>query len=135
MSFSLHIIPTWVIILAVCSLLYISYIAWFKLGFIKEGMEDGLDTDTQNGIGGNSEDFASLIHDKVIHLQDSLLTSKYADNYESAIISIDELVDNLMLKTVLSIDPSSPHKQLESLNLLHNTKQSLNSVMKFIASK
>jgi hypothetical protein len=124
----------WVMIL-VAAVLYIFYEVYYKGGLTKEGMEDGLDTSSRNGIGGNSEEFASSIHDKVVQIQDSLLTSKYAGNYENVIIGMDELVDNLMLKTVLSIDPTSPHKQLESLNSLHNTKQSLNSVMKFIMSK
>jgi hypothetical protein len=134
MNFFSQLTPMWVMILAV-TILYIVYYVYYKSGLTKEGMEDGLDTSSRNGMGGNSEEFASSIHDKVIQIQDSLLTSKYAGNYENVIISMDELVDNLMLKTVLSIDPASPYKQLESLNLLHKTKQSLNSVMKFIISK
>ena len=134
MNFFSQLTPMWVMIL-VAAVLYIFYEVYYKGGLTKEGMEDGLDTSSRNGIGGNSEEFASSIHDKVVQIQDSLLTSKYAGNYENVIIGMDELVDNLMLKTVLSIDPTSPHKQLESLNSLHNTKQSLNSVMKFIMSK
>lgn len=134
MNFFSQLTPMWVMIL-VAAVLYILYEVYYKGGLTKEGMEDGLDTSSRNGIGGNSEEFASSIHDKVVQIQDSLLTSKYAGNYENVIIGMDELVDNLMLKTVLSIDPTSPHKQLESLNSLHNTKQSLNSVMKFIMSK
>ena len=134
MSFFSQLTPMWVMILA-AAILYIVYYVYYKGGLTKEGMEDGLDTSSRNGIGGNSEEFASSIHDKVVQIQDSLLTSKYAGNYKNVIIGMDELVDNLMLKTVLSIDPTSPHKQLESLNLLHKTKQSLNSVMKFIMSK
>ena len=134
MSFFSQLTPMWVMILA-AAILYIVYYVYYKCGLTKEGMEDGLDTSSRNGIGGNSEEFASSIHDKVVQIQDSLLTSKYAGNYKNVIIGMDELVDNLMLKTVLSIDPTSPHKQLESLNLLHKTKQSLNSVMKFIMSK
>jgi len=134
MNFFSQLTPMWVMILAV-TILYIVYYVYYKGGLTKEGMEDGLDTSSRNGIGGNSEEFATSIHDKVVQIQDSLLTSKYAGNYENVIIGMDELVDNLMLKTVLSIDPTSPHKQLESLNSLHKTKQSLNSVMKFIMSK
>ena len=134
MNFFSQLTPMWVMIL-VAAVLYIFYEVYYKGGLTKEGMEDGLDTSSRNGIGGNSEEFVSSIHDKVVQIQDSLLTSKYAGNYENVIIGMDELVDNLMLKTVLSIDPTSPHKQLESLNSLHNTKQSLNSVMKFIMSK
>ena len=111
MNFFSQLTPMWVMILAV-TILYIVYYVYYKGGLTKEGMEDGLDTSSRNGIGGNSEEFATSIHDKVVQIQDSLLTTKYAGNYENVIIGMDELVDNLMLKTVLSIDPTSPHKNL-----------------------
>lgn len=130
-----NITPMWAILIFSC-VLYIVYIAWYIFKPTSyEGMSN-INADNQsNGVGGNSDEYVSKIKDKVVQLQDSLLTSKYANNYENIVISADELVDNLMLRAVLNIDPASPHKQLDALNTLHASKQSLNSVMKFIGDK
>ena len=65
-------------------------------------------------------------------IQDTLLISKYRTDYENVITDMDDLVDNLMLKTVLSVDPSNPQKTLDELNSLNESKTSLENVMKFI---
>lgn len=87
---------------------------------------------TNNGVAGNAANYTALIKAETIKIQDMLLLNKYRKDYESAIISLDEMVDNLMLKTVLSIDREKPEKSLERLVNLNQSKVALNNVMKFV---
>lgn len=87
---------------------------------------------TNNGLAGNATNYTALIKAETIKIQDMLLLNKYRKDYESAIISLDEMVDNLMLKTVLSIDREKPEKSLERLVNLNQSKVALNNVMKFV---
>jgi hypothetical protein len=61
-----------------------------------------------------------------------VLISKYRTDYETVIINLSDLVDNLMLQTALTIDQSKPHDGLAKLVGLNNAKAALNNVMKFI---
>ena len=65
-------------------------------------------------------------------MQDSLLISKYRTDYENVIINMDDLVSNLMLKTVLTIDQSKPEDGLTKLAALGQAKAALNVTMKFV---
>ena len=47
-------------------------------------------------------------------------------------MALDDLVDNLMLQSALSINVNSPQQGLTELVTLHNSKNALNEVMKFI---
>ena len=61
-----------------------------------------------------------------------MLLSKYRTDYENIILSLDDLVDNLMLEKVLSITPDNTQKSLQELVTLNDSKTALNNVMKFI---
>ena len=87
---------------------------------------------SSNGIAGNAESYIASIQSSVIKMQDSLLLSKYRTQYENAIMALDDLVDNLMLQSALSINVNSPQQGLTELVTLHNSKNALNEVMKFI---
>lgn len=87
-----------------------------------------------NGYAGNAQYYTSGIKDKVIKLQDTLLLSKYRSDYENIILGLDDLVDNLMLEKVLTINSDNTQKSLEDLVTLNNSKIALNNVMKFIDS-
>ena len=87
-----------------------------------------------NGIAGNAAAYAANIKSQVIKLQDTMLISKYRSDYETAILNIDDLVNNLMLKTALKIDPDKPQQSLIALSQLQQSKVALNSIMKFIDS-
>jgi hypothetical protein len=85
-----------------------------------------------NGIAANAANYTAQIKTETIKLQDILLITKYRKDYESAIIALDEMVDILMLKTVLDVDRSNPEKSLEKLVNLNQSKSALNNVMKFV---
>ena len=42
------------------------------------------------------------------------------------------MIDMLMLKTLLSMKPDAPGQTLQSLNVMKNSKDALNDVMKFV---
>ena len=89
---------------------------------------------SSNGIASNSANYASAIKSQAIKLQDVLLVSNYQQNYENSIIALDDLVNNLMLQTALSVNASSPTQTLTQLVALNEAKSALNNVMKFIDS-
>jgi hypothetical protein len=63
-----------------------------------------------------------------------MLISKYRSDYETAILNLDDLVNNLMLKTALSVDQDKPQQSLMTLSQLQQSKVALNGIMKFIDS-
>ncbi len=123
------------IFLGVCILTYIV----FRSVNFQEGLENNTTTTTStatvtsnNGIAGEASSYAANIKAEAIKLQDELLVSKYRTDYENVIINMDDLVNNLMLKTALSIEKSRPHGGLMGLANLGQAKAALNSVMKFV---
>ena len=103
----------------------------------KEGMRSSNSDDSSggNGFAGNAKQFASQIKAASVKLDDQLLISKYSTDYESAIMNMEGLINNLMLKTVLSVDPSNPQKTVQTLNALFKSQVALNAVMKYVDSK
>jgi hypothetical protein len=89
---------------------------------------------TENGIAGNATTYGANIKTQVIKLQDTMLISKYRTDYETAILNLDDLVNNLMLKTALTIDQTKPQNSLAQLSQLQLSKAALNTIMKFIDS-
>jgi hypothetical protein len=87
---------------------------------------------SDNGIAGNAPSSGAQIKATTIKLQDTFLISKYRSDYETTILNLDDLVDNLMLKTVLSIDISNPVDDLKKLSEMNQAKMALNNVMKFV---
>ena len=69
-------------------------------------------TGSSNGISNNASSYASTIKAHVVKLQDELLISKYKTDYENVIINLSDLVEILMLKQTLDIDPSGTPNQL-----------------------
>lgn len=119
------------IFLGICCLVYII----FRNVKFKEGMTDA-SGNTQNtgnnGIAGNAATYGANIKAESIKLQDTLLISKYRSDYETVILNLDDLVNNLMLQTALSINKDSPGETLLKLSQMGQAKSALNSVMKFI---
>ena len=89
-------------------------------------------TPTGNGIAGNAPSYGAQIKAATIKLQDTFLISKYRSDYETVILNLDDLVDNLMLKTVLSIDINNPGDSVKKLAEMNQTKLALNNVMKYV---
>ena len=84
-----------------------------------------------NGIAGNASAYAASLKSIVINLQDTFLVSKYQSDYESAILNLDDLINNLMLKTALSVNQNNPMDSVDKLAKMQQAKVALNSVMKF----
>lgn len=88
-----------------------------------------------NGMAGNSSVYLSQIQSQNVKFNDSFNITNYRKQYEDIILSMDDLVNNLMLQTALTVDQTNPQQSLIQLGQLNNAKAGLNSVMKFIDSK
>jgi len=122
--------------IGICILLY-----WlfrnFNYNFSnREGMTDAsgntISSGSGNGIAGNAATYGATIKAASIKSQDTFLISKYRSDYETVILNLDDLINNLMLKTTLTIDPNNPGASLEKLGQMQQAKTALNSVMKFV---
>jgi hypothetical protein len=116
------------IFLGICCLVYII----FRNLKFKEGMTDASGNTQNTGVAGNATTYAANIKSQTIKIQDTLLVSKYRSDYENVILNLDDLVNNLMLQTALSINTNSPGETLLKLTQLGQAKTALNSIMKFI---
>lgn len=122
-----------IIFVAIC---YISYLLFNNLNYNSKYVE-GMETQaaaSANGFAGNASEYGAAIKANVIRSQDTLLISKYRSDYENVVLNLDDLVNNLMLTTVLSMDRANPQQGLQRLVALNESKTALNSVMKFIDS-
>jgi hypothetical protein len=119
---------------------FILYLLFRNFNFRnREGMTDasGNTTDASgNGIAGNASAYGAMIKAASIKSQDTFLISKYRSDYETVILNLDDLLNNMMLKTTLTLDINNPQKSIEELSRMQQAKTALNSVMKFVdASK
>lgn len=89
---------------------------------------------SNNGIAGNAAAYSASLKAAAIKAQDALLISKYRSEYESAILNLDDLINNLMLNTALTVDQSNVTNSVARLAQMQQAKVALNSVMKFIDS-
>ena len=129
-----------VLFMAICFVVYLVFRSFHYNPMLIEGMTDGSGNTLsisapENGIAGNASAYAAALKANAIKMQDSFLISKYRSDYESAILNLDDLLNNLMLKTVLSIDQSNPEVSIEKLSKMQQAKVGLNSVMKFVDSQ
>jgi hypothetical protein len=123
---------------------FVAFLIFRNLNFdkmtFKEGMTDNssssdtIGSSSENGIAGNAATYGANIKSQTIKMQDTLLISKYRSDYETAILNLDDLVNNLMLKTALTVDKDKPNQSLMTLSQLQQSKVALNTIMKFIDS-
>jgi hypothetical protein len=124
-------------------LLFLMIVFFIYLIFSNMSSIEGMTTDSssntttssgssENGIAGNASSYVAAIKAQTIKLQDTLLISKYRKDYENVVISLDDLVNNLMLKTALNVNKGKPQEALKDLVSLNESKAALNNVMKFI---
>ena len=120
--------------------IYIIYSKGFKPYSI-EGLENNTaETKPQvvpasTGVAGNADTFATQIKMQSTQLQDNLLISKYRKSYETIILNADDLLNNLMLETLLNINIADKKNVLDGFNKLNTFSQSkgaLNQIMKFV---
>ena len=124
--------------IGICLLLYVMYRS-LNFSTIQDGMTNMNDTSKStgssgNGIAGNAAAYGASIKAAAIKSQDTLLISKYRSDYETAILNLEDLINNLMLKTALSIDQNNPGPSLETLGTMQQAKTALDTVMKFVDS-
>ena len=125
------------LIIAICFAAYLIF-RHFNLN-TKEGMTGNsanspksTTVSSDNGIAGGASSYAANIKLTVVKIQDKLLISKYRTDYENVIINLDDLVNNLMLQTALTIDTTKPAESLVKIQELGQTKIALNGIMKFV---
>ena len=96
-------------------------------------------TPPSSGIGATSKSYAASIKAEVVKMQDELLISKYRQDYETAIVNMDDWIGMEMIKHALTIniagDAKSKMEALNSLNTLQSAKASLTATMKFLDSQ
>jgi hypothetical protein len=119
------------------AMFFVLYLLFRNFNYnLKEGMTDAsgntVTPSSNNGIGGNASNYASTIKSANIKLQDTLLVSKYRSDYEQVILNMDDFINNLMLETVLNVNPGSPQNSVEQLAQLNLAKGALNNVMTFV---
>ena len=119
---------------------FVLYLLFRNFNFSnREGMTDASGntiSSSDNGIAGNAASYGATIKAETIKLQDTFLISKYRSDYETAILNLDDYINNLMLNLTLSINGTNLAKSLEQLGQMQQAKTALNSVMKFVdASK
>jgi len=100
---------------------------------IQEGMVGG--GMVGGGIAGGAAAYAASLKSQAVKLQDTMLVSKYRNDYENAILNLDDLIDHLMLSTALNVDPKDHAASIDALSKLNGAKSALNNVMKFIDGK
>lgn len=101
---------------------YIIYLA-SKAIKIQSNVLEGL-VGSINGEAGSSEKYLSSLNEDVIKLQDTLLYSKYNEQYTSIITTLDEYLTLSMLEKSLNMNTSDNTKLLESCNALNTLYQS-----------
>jgi len=126
------------IFVAIC---FIAYILFRNLNFkfsTREGMTTSSSTtsssssSTSSGVAGNAASYGATLKAATIKQQDMLLISKYRSDYETVILNLDDLVNNLMLNASLNVNPNNPYETLTQLSQLNQAKSALNNVMTFI---
>lgn len=125
--------------IAICFVVYIIF-RGFNFNPLREGMTDAsgnsiTTSSPENGIAGNAAAYAASLKAATIKSQDTFLISKYRTDYESAILSLDDLINNLMLKTALTVNQTNPIESIDKLAKMQQAKVALNSVMKFVDSQ
>jgi hypothetical protein len=126
--------------LVICLVVYLLFRSFHYNPMLIEGMTDAsgntISVSNQgNGIAGNAASYAAALKSATIKSQDTFLISKYRADYESAILNLDDLINNLMLKTALTVNQENPGDSIEKLAKMQQAKIALNSVMKFVDSQ
>ena len=103
---------------------------------VKEGLENkGASSGTSsgsNGIASNAETYLATIKNLNTKMKDQFNISQYRKPYEDIILSMDDLISNVMLKTTLSVDKNKPEESIIKLSQLGQARAALNNVLKFV---
>lgn len=97
---------------------------------------------SESGIGASAGNYATSLQNTVTKLNSDILllnNKDYKKEYENIILHMDDYINALMLKTVLSTNINSENvsdniDNFKRLNELNSAKAALNNVMKYIDS-
>jgi len=109
---------------------------------VMEGLTNPGSSSTPNGIGASAANYAVTLKNQVTQLHNDILllnNKDYVKDYGNIILSMDDYINALMLKTTLNIDPSAEDaaanlENIKTLNELNSAKASLNNVLKYVDS-
>ena len=123
-------------IIIVCFFIIYMIVKMFQLqSNVVEGLTNS-DTSGESGESGTASTYAANIKAQIVKLQDKLLITKYRKDYESAIINLDDYIGYLMIQQVLNMklgnDMKTNIETINTLNILKNSKESLNATMTFL---
>jgi len=124
--------------IAICFVLYLVFRSFHYNPMLIEGMTNASGNTVSapaNGIAGNAAAYAASLKAATIKSQDTFLISKYRSDYESAILNLDDLINNLMLETALTVNQTDTTTSINKLAQMQQAKVALNSVMKFVDSQ
>ena len=126
--------------IAICLVIYLVFRNFHYNPMLIEGMTDASGNSVTvavpaNGVAGNAASYSAALKAATIKMQDTFLISKYSSDYESCILNLDDLINNLMLNTVLNVNQSNQVEAIEKLAKMQQAKVALNSVMKFVDSQ
>jgi hypothetical protein len=125
-------------IIIVCFFIIYMVVKMFHLqASVIEGLTNqDSSTTPSTGEAGTATSYAAAIKAQVVKLQDELLIAKYRKDYESVIINLDDYVGMLMIKQSLNMkldgDIKTNIESINNLNILKNSKDSLNYAMTFL---
>lgn len=125
-------------IIIVCFFIIYMVVKMFHLqASVIEGLTNQDTTiNSTTGEAGTATSYAASVKAQVVKLQDELLISKYRKDYESVIINLDDYIGMLMIKQSLNMkidgDIKSNIEAINNLNILKNSKDSLNYAMTFL---
>jgi hypothetical protein len=97
---------------------------------------------SESGIGASAGNYANSLQNTVTKLNSDILllnNKDYKKEYENIILHMDDYINALMLKTVLSTNINSENvgdniDNFKRLNELNSAKTALNNVMKYVDS-
>jgi len=109
---------------------------------VMEGLTNPTSSSTANGVGSSASNYATTLKNQVTQLHnDTLLLNnkEYIKEYGNIILSMDDYINALMLKTVLNMDATADNadanlSSIKTLNELNGAKASLNNVLKYVDS-
>jgi hypothetical protein len=119
----------------------ISFVVYILFRNFNYGYKEGMTTTdasgnsvitTQNGIATNAASYSATIKSSNMKINDELLISKYKSDYENVILNMDDMLNNLMLQTTLSVDTTNPQSSIKQLAEMNQAKAALNNVMKYL---
>ena len=99
-------------------------------------------SNSESGIGASAGNYATSLQNTVTKLNSDILllnNKDYKKEYENIILHMDDYINALMLKIVLSTNINSENvsdniENFKRLSELNSSKAALNNVMKYIDS-